>query len=116
MKFQIEVMFSLSVLRIRIRPTRHSKAQNANFVLPKYWVHPSHYYVRILIPGYHAEIVYKNATFLYTKAIFHVMGSVMVPKIFMVEKYGILVFKWHVVSIFITPRLKVFSKKQKGHD
>ena len=41
MKFQIEIFFALGVLRIR--PTRHSKAQNANFVLRKYWMLSSHY-------------------------------------------------------------------------
>ena len=34
---------------------------------------------------------------------------------FMIEKYGILAFKWRVVSIFCIPRSKVISKKQKGH-
>ena len=48
---------------LRIRPTRHSKALNVNFVLRKYWVHPSHCCIRILILGYHAEIVYKIGIF-----------------------------------------------------
>ena len=34
---------------------------------------------------------------------------------FMIEKYGILAFKWCVVSIFCIPTSKVIPKKQKGH-
>ena len=34
---------------------------------------------------------------------------------FMIEKYGVLAFKWRVVSIFGIPRSKVISENQKGH-
>ena len=34
MKYQLGIIFALGVLQIR--PTRHSKAQNANFMLRKY--------------------------------------------------------------------------------
>eukprot|EP00493_Phyllostaurus_siculus_P004609 UN04630 len=58
-KIQLEIIFARGVLRIR--PTRHSKAQNASFVLP------SHYCVRMLISGYHVETVHKNGTFCIQK-------------------------------------------------
>ena len=53
--------------------------------------------------------------FVVFKAIFHVMGYHDGTQNFMIEKYGILAFKWRVVSIFGIPGSKVISKKQKGH-
>ena len=53
--------------------------------------------------------------FFVFKAIFHVMGYHDGTQNFTIEKYGILAFKWRVVSIFGIPRSKVISKNQKGH-
>ena len=97
---------------LRKRTTRHSKAQNANFLLRKYWVQPSHHCVWIFVSGYHAEIKHKNVLF-YFKAISHVMGYHDDTQNFTIIKYDILAFKWRVLSIFSIPGSKVIPKNKR---
>ena len=97
---------------LRQRATRHSKAQNANFVLRKCWVHLNHHCARIFISGYHAEIKYKNVLF-YFKAFSHVMGYHDGTQNFTIRKYDILAFKWRVLSIFSIPESKVIPKNKR---
>ena len=97
---------------LRQRATRHSKAQNANFVLRKCWVHLNHHCARIFISGYHAEIKYKNVLF-YFKAFSHVMGYHDGTQNFTIRKYDILAFKWRVLSIFSIPGSKVIPKNKR---
>ena len=97
---------------LRKRTARHSKAQNANFVFRKYWVHLIHHCVRIFIFGYHAEIKYKNVLFLF-QSYFSCDGVPWWYPKFYYKKYDILAFKWRVLSIFSIPGSKVIPKNKR---
>ena len=47
------------------------------------------------------------------KAVFHVIWYHDGTQNFIIEKYGILAFKWRVLSIFSISGSKVIQKKQK---
>ena len=52
--------------------------------------------------------MYKNAFFVY-QSYFSCDGYHDGTQNFMIEKYGVLAFKWRVVSVFSTPRSKIFG-------
>ena len=100
-KFYFEINSDLA--KIRIHATYHSKAQNPNFLLPKYWPPKSLLFVHI---NFWAWCVYY--TYWKEKIYFKTFSSCHLvpwwyPKFFDRKLwYSILTFNWRVVSTFST--------------
>ena len=95
LKFCFEINSDLA--KIRIHATYNSKAQNPNFLLPKYWPPKSLLFVDINFWAWCVYYTYWKENFI-SKLFLHVIWY---PKFFDRKLwYSILTFNWRVVSTF----------------